>query len=46
MEHLWGITGNYRRVSRDSRTLFGDYAGYAQEYIYLFMQGKTRNIKP
>ncbi|OPY33834.1 MAG: 3-methyl-adenine DNA glycosylase II [Methanomassiliicoccales archaeon PtaU1.Bin124] len=46
MEHFWGITGSYKRVNRDSRMLFGPYAGYAQECIYLFMQGKTRNIRP
>lgn len=45
MEHLWGISGNYRKVNHDGRLLFGDYAGYAQECIYLFMQGKTRQIR-
>jgi N-glycosylase/DNA lyase len=41
MDRLWGITGSYQKVSRDSRLFFGDNAGYAQECIYLFMQGKT-----
>lgn len=42
MDHLFGLQGNYRRVSADSRALFGRYAGYAQEYIYLAMQRKNR----
>lgn len=46
VKHLWGIEGNYRRVNRDCRRLFGQYAGYAQECIYLFMQGKTRRLTP
>lgn len=46
MEHLWGITGSYRKVNCESRLFFGNYAGYAQECIFLFMQGKTRQIRP
>jgi len=46
MEHLWGIAGSYRKVNQASRMLFGEYAGYAQESIYLFMQGRTRKLTP
>jgi N-glycosylase/DNA lyase len=42
MDQLFGMEGNYRKVSADSRALFGRYAGYAQEYIYLAMQRKAR----
>ncbi|QLH74923.1 MAG: DNA-3-methyladenine glycosylase 2 family protein [Methanomassiliicoccales archaeon] len=44
MKHLWGIQGSYRSVSSRSRQLFGRYAGYAQEYIYLHMRERTRRL--
>lgn len=42
MAQLFGVVGNYRRVNADGRAFFGRYAGYAQEYIFLAMQGRTR----
>lgn len=42
MDHLFGVTGSYGKVSADGRALFGRYAGYAQEYIYLAMRPRTR----
>jgi N-glycosylase/DNA lyase len=35
MEEAYGIVGSYRAVSGWARQHFGDYAGYAQEYLYL-----------
>jgi N-glycosylase/DNA lyase len=45
MKHLFGIDGSNRAVNAQSRMLFGKYAGYAQEYIYLHMRNRTRTLR-
>ena len=40
MEQLFGISGTTQKVAKESRTLFGKFAGYAQEYIYYYMRNK------
>ena len=34
MEKRYNITGSYKAVSEYGRNLFGEYAGYAQEFLY------------
>ena len=34
MEQRYGITGSYAKVSEYGMRKFGDYAGYAQEFLY------------
>ena len=34
MENVYGVTGSYRTVSAFGRERFGEYAGYAQEFLY------------
>ena len=34
METRYGVTGSYKTVSSYGRGLFGEYAGYAQEFLY------------
>jgi len=34
MENIYGVTGSYKKVSAYGRDLFGQYAGYAQEFLY------------
>ena len=34
MENIYGVTGSYKTVSAYGRQLFGEYAGYAQEFLY------------
>jgi len=34
MEDIYGVTGSYRTVSAYGREKFGEYAGYAQEFLY------------
>jgi len=34
MENMYGITGSYSTVSEYGRKKFGEYAGYAQEFLY------------
>ncbi|MFA5311963.1 MAG: DNA glycosylase [Methanomassiliicoccales archaeon] len=45
MKHLFGIEGSYRAVNAQSRLLFGRYAGYAQEYIFLHMRNRARTLR-
>jgi len=35
LRRLYGLEGSYARLRRDATGLFGEYAGYAQEYLYL-----------
>ena len=35
LRRLYGLEGSYARLRRDAMGLFGEYAGYAQEYLYL-----------
>lgn len=35
MKRHYGVEGNYKKVSAFCRSYFGEYAGYAQEFIYL-----------
>ena len=34
MELKYGVTGSYRKVADAGRSIFGPYAGYAQEFLY------------
>jgi N-glycosylase/DNA lyase len=34
MENVYGVTGSYKSVSAYGRGLFGEYSGYAQEFLY------------
>ena len=34
MEHMYGVTGSYAKVSEFGMRKFGKYAGYAQEFLY------------
>ena len=34
MENMYGVTGSYKAVSEYGRKKFGEYAGYAQEFLY------------
>ena len=34
MENKYGITGSYAKVSEYGMRMFGEYAGYAQEFLY------------
>ncbi len=34
METKYGVTGSYRTVSEYGRKMFGEYSGYAQEFLY------------
>jgi N-glycosylase/DNA lyase len=34
MGSMYGVTGSYRTVSEYGRKKFGEYAGYAQEFLY------------
>ncbi len=34
MKAKYGVEGNYKAVSAYGRNLFGEYAGYAQEFLY------------
>jgi len=34
MENIYGVTGSYKAVSEYGRRKFGEYAGYAQEFLY------------
>jgi N-glycosylase/DNA lyase len=42
MEQLFGISGTTQKVTKESRLLFGEFAGYAQEYIYYYMRNKQQ----
>ncbi len=43
MDVMYGVNGTYRHVNRFGRDYFGQYAGYAQEYIYYsFQRGKIK----
>lgn len=34
LENMYGVTGSYKTVSEYGRKKFGQYAGYAQEFLY------------
>ena len=34
MEEKYGVTGSYKTVSEFGRRMFGQYSGYAQEFLY------------
>lgn len=34
MENVYGVTGSYKTVSEYGRKIFGQYSGYAQEFLY------------
>ncbi|MDR2846285.1 MAG: hypothetical protein LBV63_03285 [Candidatus Methanoplasma sp.] len=34
LENIYGVTGNYKKMAAFGRDKFGDYAGYAQEFLY------------
>ena len=34
MQNMYGVTGSYKTVSEYGRKKFGEYAGYAQEFLY------------
>ncbi len=38
MQALLGLKGSTKKLTDEGRKLFGDYAGYAQEYIYYFIR--------
>lgn len=42
MERMYGVTGSYKKVSEAGRLLFGKYAGYAQEYIFMAAQRRAQ----
>lgn len=41
LRRLYGMEGSYARLRREAAGLFGEYAGYAQEYLYLNERGLT-----
>ncbi|MCE5295478.1 MAG: DNA-3-methyladenine glycosylase 2 family protein [Euryarchaeota archaeon] len=45
MKHLFGIEGSYKAVNARSRMLFGSYAGYAQEYIFLHTRNRAKALR-
>lgn len=40
MEELFGVKGTTKKVTETGRNMFGQYAGYAQEYIYYYIRKK------
>lgn len=38
MEKLFGMKGTAKKITCNARKLFGEYAGYAQEYIYYYIR--------
>jgi N-glycosylase/DNA lyase len=40
MEELFGVKGTTKKVTETGRKMFGQYAGYAQEYIYYYVRKK------
>jgi N-glycosylase/DNA lyase len=40
MEELFGVTGTTKKITGVGRKMFGQYAGYAQEYIYYYIRKK------
>ncbi len=38
MERIFGIKGTVKKVTEEGRKMFGDFAGYAQEYIYYYVR--------
>jgi N-glycosylase/DNA lyase len=34
LENIYGVTGNYKKMAEFGRNKFGEYAGYAQEFLY------------
>lgn len=34
MKDIYGVDGNYRKIAEAGRSIFGRYAGYAQELLY------------
>ncbi len=40
MEELFSVKGTTKKVTEKGREMFGEYAGYAQEYIYYYTRKK------
>ncbi len=42
MEICFGVKGTTKGLTEKGREIFGDFAGYAQEYLYYYMRSKNK----